>query len=170
MNNAVVQSDLIVCLLSPLAIGLHIWLFRNRGANTGAYVHLLPMATAHMTVWLAVMLPFGVPSLAQFIAAVSLVGFICLSYAQAFSLATRGFSLRILVDIREHGPRTIEQVMSGYSGGRGLDWMYEKRLLALESVGLIYREGDMVIAKPAGRFAGLMGVYVKRILNMGAGG
>lgn len=137
------------------------------------YFHLLPAAVLHAIAWLlaAAWLGGGVPGLAQTIAGLSLIGFFCLAYAQVFSLAIRGFSLRILVDIHDRGPLTTEQIMTGYSEGRGLDWMFEKRLAGLESIAMIRREEGATIAlRPLGLCAGLMGVWTKRLLNMGAGG
>ena len=58
---------------------------------------------------------------------------------QLYNLADRGFSLRILIDILEHtkATMTLDEVMSGYSAGRGIQWMYAKRIDGMVETGLI---------------------------------
>jgi len=58
---------------------------------------------------------------------------------QLYNLAERGFSLRILIDIAESstGSMTFEDILYNYSRGRGLAWMYQKRLDGLSEQGLI---------------------------------
>ncbi|HNR34416.1 MAG TPA: hypothetical protein PKO36_04505 [Candidatus Hydrogenedentes bacterium] len=167
-----VESVAAAAALFPVQAASHIVLFRRYGGSP-MYIHLLPAALLHAFVWLLAVAwrSGGMPNAAQTIAGVSLIGFLCLSYAQVFSLTIRGFSLRILVDIHERGPLTVEQIMAGYSEGRGLDWMFEKRLAGLESVGMIRRgEGSTIALRPLGLCAGLMGLWTKRLLNMGPGG
>lgn len=58
---------------------------------------------------------------------------------QIYNLADRGFSLRMLVDISE-SPRemlTVDEMLSAYSQGQGLGWMYQKRLDGLLDQGMI---------------------------------
>jgi hypothetical protein len=49
---------------------------------------------------------------------------------QLYNLTDRGFSLRILIDILEApcGTTRLDDVMQGYGAGRGIAWMYAKRL------------------------------------------
>src|SRR6266540_6418764 len=63
---------------------------------------------------------------------------------QLYNLADRGFSLRILIDILEAPSKTmrLDDVMRGYSAGRGIAWMYTKRLDDMQSAGLVKVEGD----------------------------
>gem|GEM_PF-1223150 len=168
-----VESVVVAAALFPLLAGSHIVLFRRYGGGRPMYFHLLPATVLHAIAWLlaAAWLGGGAPGAAPAVAGLSLIGFLSLAYAQVFSLTIRGFSLRILVDIHERGPLTAEQIMAGYSEGRGLDWMFEKRLAGLESVAMIRRGEDAsVVLRPLGLCAGLMGVWTKRLLNMGPGG
>jgi len=49
-----------------------------------------------------------------------------------------------------------------------LDWMFEKRIAALESLNLVEREGDALsLGKPLGLWAGWLGVYTKAVLKIG---
>jgi hypothetical protein len=54
----------------------------------------------------------------------------CGGVLQLYNLADRGFSLRILIDIAESpkGELTAAQVCDAYSQGRGISWMYQKRI------------------------------------------
>ena len=48
---------------------------------------------------------------------------------QLYNLADRGFSLRIVIDVSRHADGlTVDQIFSAYSDGKGLPWMYDKRI------------------------------------------
>jgi hypothetical protein len=71
---------------------------------------------------------------------------------QLYNLADRGFSLRILIDILEAPSQTMRlgDVMQGYSAGRGIAWMYAKRLEDMQSAGLAKVEGEFLVLTPKG--------------------
>jgi hypothetical protein len=71
---------------------------------------------------------------------------------QLYNLADRGFSLRILIDILEAPSQSLrlDEVMQGYSGGRGIAWMYAKRLEDMQRAGLAKIEGGSLILTPKG--------------------
>ncbi len=78
---------------------------------------------------------------------------------QLYNLADRGLSLRILIDILEapSGALSAQEITRAYSAGRGLDWMYEKRLSGLVAARLIERRDGRVAATGHGlRLAGLI--------------
>ena len=58
---------------------------------------------------------------------------------QLYNLAERGMSLRMLIDVykQDSGSITFERIMGAYSAGRGMRWMYDKRLDGLFRQGLI---------------------------------
>ena len=72
---------------------------------------------------------------------------------QLYNLADRGFSLRILIDVLEAplGAMSFDDVMQAYSAGRGIGWMYAKRLNDMQSGGLAGVEGDCLVLTPKGR-------------------
>jgi hypothetical protein len=72
---------------------------------------------------------------------------------QLYNLADRGFSLRILIDILEAPSQTmgLDDVMRGYSAGRGIVWMYAKRLADIQNAGLARVEGGYLLLTPRGR-------------------
>jgi hypothetical protein len=72
---------------------------------------------------------------------------------QLYNLADRGFSLRILIDVLEapSGAISLDDVMQGYSAGRGITWMYGKRLEDMQSAGLARVEGECLALTPKGR-------------------
>jgi hypothetical protein len=72
---------------------------------------------------------------------------------QLYNLADRGFSLRILIDILEAplGAMRLDDVMQGYSAGRGIAWMYAKRLEDMQSAGLAKVEGASLVLTPKGQ-------------------
>lgn len=71
---------------------------------------------------------------------------------QLYNLADRGFSLRILIDILETPSQTmsLDDVMERYSAGRGIAWMYAKRLRDMESARLARVEGYCLVLTPKG--------------------
>src|SRR5262249_52460846 len=72
---------------------------------------------------------------------------------QLYNLADRGFSLRILIDILEAPSQvmSLDDVMQGYSAGRGIAWMYDKRLEDMQSAGLVKVDGDSLVLTPKGQ-------------------
>jgi hypothetical protein len=72
---------------------------------------------------------------------------------QLYNLADRGFSLRILIDILQSPSKAmgLDDIMKGYSGGRGIAWMYAKRLEDMQSAGLARIEGECLVLTLKGR-------------------
>ncbi len=165
---------LLAVALFPAFVLCHVMLFRRQKAGVQGYV-LLPLAFAlYGAAWLLLSLLFfgrELLSLPRCFAGFATVGFFCLGYMQVFSLTCRGFSLRILVDLDKHGSLDIDGIMREYSDGRGLDWLYDKRLASMESLRLIRRENDtLVLRAPRGRAAAWLGIWTKRFLKIGPGG
>jgi hypothetical protein len=66
---------------------------------------------------------------------------------QLYNLADRGFSLRMLIDILQapSGVMTVDDMMTGYGGGRGIIWMYDKRIRDMIYNGLVTECGDNLV-------------------------
>jgi hypothetical protein len=72
---------------------------------------------------------------------------------QLYNLAERGLSLRILIDVL-HAPKgamTLDEVMTGYGDGRGVAWMYEKRVDGMRAAGLVVESEDRLALTERGR-------------------
>src|SRR6266852_6149470 len=71
---------------------------------------------------------------------------------QLYNLADRGLSLRILIDVLEApaGIMTTESEVMTYGAGRGLVWMYDKRVEGMIAAGLVDLEGERLILMPRG--------------------
>ena len=71
---------------------------------------------------------------------------------QLYNLADRGFSLRILIDALglQSEYTNLDQVMPGYSAGKGISWMYDKRIAGMTSTGLARIEGNSIILTEKG--------------------
>jgi hypothetical protein len=107
----------------------------------------------------------------DYVAVFSLAIFYCLGYMEAFSMICRGFSLRIMVDIRASNSLTLEEIDREYGDGRGTEWLLNKRLADLQEIGLIdVKNGNLEIKRPLGLLIGRMGLLMKAVLNMGLGG
>jgi hypothetical protein len=72
---------------------------------------------------------------------------------QLYNLADRGLSLRMLIDIIEapDASMTAEELVTGYSAGHGIRWMYEKRLEGMQRTGVVRLVGPDVSLTPKGR-------------------
>lgn len=71
---------------------------------------------------------------------------------QLYNLADRGFSLRILIDVMESpgGRMSVDEVMRGYGAGRGIEWMYDKRIDGMTKTGLVIVDGDRMVLTTKG--------------------
>jgi hypothetical protein len=77
---------------------------------------------------------------------------------QLYNLADRGLSLRILIDVVERGKHgaTMPELFEGYSAGRGMTWMYDKRLDGMIKSGLaVVDEKDLQLTRRGERTAAI---------------
>lgn len=90
---------------------------------------------------------------------------------QLYNLSDRGFSLRILIEIDESptGVMTPEEITRGYSRGRGLDWVFQKRIDGLVAQGWILVQEGIVQSTDAGRRMGAVFRWVKTFLRIDSG-
>ena len=74
---------------------------------------------------------------------------------QLYNLSDRGFSLRILIDILESKTTSLslKNIMQYYGGGKGMGWMYQKRIDGMTSSGLVQIQGERLILTTKGRRA-----------------
>src|SRR5215470_10690926 len=87
---------------------------------------------------------------------------------QLYNLADRGFSLRILIDALEQPSRTVtaEQLVAGYGGGQGVEWMYDKRVHGLLEEDLVRRTDGSFVLTARGAAAADMFIHVRRFLRL----
>jgi hypothetical protein len=87
---------------------------------------------------------------------------------QLYNLCDRGFSLRILIDMLETPTDavTAEYLMANYSRGRGLAWMYRKRIDDLIAGGFIDRADKSILLTPKGEMFADLFIYVRRFLRL----
>ena len=161
-------------MLSPVVPAAHIALIRLSRRAGGAVKFMMFSFVVYALFWLAPTLcargPAGGTAL-YLVAGFSTIGFLCLGYAEAFSMLCRGFSLRIIMDVHIHGPLTLPGIIGKYGGGMGAEGLVMKRIRTMEKMGLVAMDGETLKAKGArARFAGRMGLLVKNILKMGEGG
>jgi hypothetical protein len=72
---------------------------------------------------------------------------------QLYNLADRGFSLRILIDIDNRHTRFIDAdwLVTNYGGGRGLTWMYGKRIEGLLETKFVCLNAEVIELTPKGK-------------------
>jgi hypothetical protein len=88
---------------------------------------------------------------------------------QIYNLADRGLSLRILIDLHEQPNRrgTVDSLYHGYGGGKGIGWMYRKRLDDMVRNGLITIDGGAVALTSRGRKSAGMVEPLRRFFKIG---
>lgn len=92
----------------------------------------------------------------------------CLIYVEIKSLLSRGFSLRILVDLLDAGGQaSVEKLKSDYGGGLGICGLIMKRLRTLDDLGLL-QLGDREAGplSPLGRAAALVSHRLRQWLRL----
>ena len=89
-------------------------------------------------------------------------------WANLWGVLTRGYTLRLLLDfLRLAKPVTREELGAAYSGGRGLDWMFRKRLATLAAFGLTRRRNGLItMTSFPGRAVAQLSLIGLRLLGM----
>ncbi len=92
----------------------------------------------------------------------------CIVHAELTSLLSRGYSLRILYDLRTSGEgMTLQAAKEAYGGGVGVRGLLKKRLRTLHGLGLLSMENDTVGPLTAlGSLAGRFGTGMRAALRL----
>jgi hypothetical protein len=87
---------------------------------------------------------------------------------QLYNLADRGLSLRILIDFAEADSPIVDTdwLIANYGGGRGLTWMYGKRIAGMLETNLIERKPDMIALTSKGTRAAAVLFAIRRFLRL----
>jgi hypothetical protein len=87
---------------------------------------------------------------------------------QLYNLADRGFSLRILIDVEETNSDAIdaEWLVANYGGGKGLTWMYGKRIEGLLETKLVDRKAETLELTSKGERVADVFLAVRRCLRL----
>ena len=87
---------------------------------------------------------------------------------QLYNLADRGLSLRILIDFAEADSCfiDIDWLIANYGGGKGLAWMYEKRIAGMLETNLVERKAEMIELTSKGARAAAVLFAVRRFLRL----
>ena len=86
-------------------------------------------------------------------------------------MIARGFSMRIVTDIYLNSSLSLEGVMKEYSSGKGIEWLFQKRIKDIEKLGLISVERNTIkIASKNAVYIAKISLLYKSILKLGRGG
>ena len=87
---------------------------------------------------------------------------------QLYNLADRGFSLRILIDVEQTDSHAIDAdwLVANYAGGKGLTWMYAKRIEGLLETKLVDRKAEIIELTSKGERAAAVLLAVHRFLRL----
>jgi hypothetical protein len=158
---------------SPLIAAAHI-LFLRIMTNQKAGMFALALSfVCYLFIWFfvyALIMGSRAVSFFPLLSGICTGGFLCLCYAEAFSMLCRGFSFRIITDVYLHPGMSLANIVGAYGEGRGAGWLLDKRIKSMESLHLINLAGGTLILRPLGFIIGRLGVWFKNILKMGKGG
>lgn len=89
-------------------------------------------------------------------------------YMELRSLLSRGYSLRILVDLwHRRGTARVEQLVASYSDGLGLEGLLRRRVASLAIWRLAQVAGDQVgPLTPLGMACAWLGIGIRRLLRL----
>ena len=87
---------------------------------------------------------------------------------QLYNLCDRGFSLRILVDMLEAptGAVDVDYLTANYSSGRGLIWMYRKRIDDIVAARFIGQVNKQIILTAKGEMFADLFINARRVLRL----
>jgi hypothetical protein len=87
---------------------------------------------------------------------------------QLYNLADRGLSLRILIDFAQADTRIIDTdwLIAKYGGGKGLVWMYGKRIAGMLETNLVERKAEMITLTSKGARTAAVLFAVRRFLRL----
>ena len=87
---------------------------------------------------------------------------------QLYNLCDRGFSLRILVDMLEAptGAVDVDYLTANYSSGRGLIWMYRKRIDDIAAAGFIDQMNKRIVLTAKGEMFADLFINARRVLGL----
>ena len=87
---------------------------------------------------------------------------------QLYNLADRGFSLRILIDVEQTNSHAVDAdwLVANYGGGKGLTWMYGKRIEGLLETKLVDRKAETIELTSKGERAATVLLAVHRFLRL----
>jgi hypothetical protein len=169
------KAILLALAAGILLLGLGTWRLRVEGARGAATLLTVFLAVLPVLVLAHVLTPAGFwlfPVDLQIQPAAVSLAFALFLYAagffggilQLYNLAERGFSLRILIDIL-HAPKgamTLDEVMTGYSDGRSIAWMYGKRIDGMRTTGLVIGNKERLVLTERGRRIARLFAWLQR--------
>jgi hypothetical protein len=87
---------------------------------------------------------------------------------QLYNLCDRGFSLRILVDMLEAhtGAVDVDYLTTNYSSGRGLVWLYRKRIDDIVAARFVDQVNKQIMLTAKGEMFADLFINARRILGL----
>jgi hypothetical protein len=92
----------------------------------------------------------------------------CLCYVELHGLLSRGYSLRILVDLLERGEAaSMDSLKAAYGGGLGVRGMVVKRVRTLANLRLLHFQDDQVgPLTPLGKLIAVISSSLRALLRL----
>ena len=79
--------------------------------------------------------------------------------------------MRIITDIYKQNGLSIDDIINGYSDGKGIDWLLNKRIDSLVKLGFITQKNKkLTITSRYVFFITMLSEYYKSLIKIGKGG
>lgn len=99
----------------------------------------------------------SMPRLLDFLGGLACMGFLVLGYIEFWSIVERSVSLRLLIDVTDApAGLTRDELRARYAGGRGLQWLMEKRVGDLVGSRMVEHQGAVLRLTGRGRLVGVV--------------
>lgn len=147
------------------------WASRSAGADSALYAAIAGVGLVAVAVLVGQPAREAVPPQSRVAFHLSAAAFYlagCITYLEVRSLLSRGYSLRILVDLAaQGGAARVDRLKAGYGDGMGIPGLLARRVRTLERLGLLRFEGERVgPLTPAGRVVAALTVGLRHLLRL----
>jgi len=175
----VVFSSVVVAVLVAAALQMGSLALRRAGRGSSSLIADIVALTASVVggvvfLWNALWFAYGPGGWVQELPYSLQIGAVflylagCVGLMNVQSVLSRGYTLRILVDLLERGGRAnVDSLKSGYGGGLGIGGLIAKRLHSLASLGLLHFQDNQVgPLTPLGKLLAEMTVRLRKLLRL----
>ena len=161
-------------LLSGLIFPFHVIFLRLEGEKSKRVLAIFKSMFLIIIVWYFLLKMWrgqGSIVLSDYFSGLFTILFVTFGYMEFYSMIVRGFSLNVIVSVYKNQKLSKEGINKEYAGGKGLDFIKEKRVSDLVNLEFVKEENNhLVLVKPKGQWAGIIGGTYKRVFNIVGGG
>jgi hypothetical protein len=145
-----VEWAMLLGIAAPFVLLISRWLLSDVAKRFG--VTAIVVIAAYILICLCA--PLTEPRIVPIVTGGALIVSALVFVLGVWGVLTRGYSVALLITLeRSPGPMSVGDLEAGYSGGRGLRWLADKRLSGLKAARAVdIVDGDVRITRQFGAF------------------